>query len=111
MQLKPIIQGLAAIWLVVFVVSFLSLRGAESSDDFASGLSRVAAFLTWQVVAFAVAAIGTLATRQAVARGTQDVKLLGYTPLAVSVFVIAAFVIVMAARFLLVPMLESAGLL
>jgi len=111
MQLKPIIQGLAAIWLVVFAVSFLSLRGGESGDDLASGLSRVVAFLTWQVVAFAVAAAGALATRRAVARGTLNVKLVGYAPLAISVFLIAAFVAIMAVRFLLVPLLESSGLL
>jgi hypothetical protein len=107
MQLKPIIQGLAAIWVVVFAVSFLSLRGGEADEDLASLLSRVAAFLTWQVVAFGVAAAGTLATRHAVARGTQSVKLFGYAPLAISVFVIASFVVVMAARFLIVPAFSS----
>ena len=111
MHLKPIIQGLAAIWLVVFAVSFLSLRGAESGDDFASGVNRVAAFLTWQVVAFAVAAAGALATRRAVAHDTPNVKLVGYAPLAVSVFLIASFVAIMAVRFLLVPLLESSGFL
>ena len=110
MQLKPIIQGLAAIWLVVFAVSFFSLRGG-ASGDLASGLSRVVAFLTWQVVAFAVAAAGALATHRAVAHATPNVKLIGYAPLAISVFVIAAFVAVVAVRFLLVPLLESSGLL
>jgi len=109
MQLKAIIQGLAAIWLVVFAVSFFSLRG--ESDDFASLLSRVVAFLTWQVVAFAVAAAGALGTRQAVARETPNVKLVGYAPLAISVFVIAAFIVIVAVRFLLVPLFESSGLL
>jgi hypothetical protein len=111
MQLKPIIQGLAAIWLVVFAVSFLSLRGGESDGDLASELNRVVGFLTWQVGAIAVAAAGTLATRHAVARGTPNVKLIGYAPLAISVFLIAAFVAIMAVRFLLVPLLESSGLL
>jgi hypothetical protein len=110
MQLKPIIQGLAAIWLVVFAVSFFSLRGDES-DDFTSVLSRVVAFLTWQVVAFAVAAAGALATRRAVAREAPNVKLVGYAPLAISVFVVAAFVAIVAVRFVLVPLLESSGLL
>jgi hypothetical protein len=107
MQLKPIIQGLAAIWVVVFAVSFLSLRGGEVDEDFASLLSRVAAFLTWQVAAFGVAAVGTLTTRHAVARGTRNVKVFGYTPLAISVFVIASFVVVLAARFVLVPAFSS----
>jgi hypothetical protein len=110
MQLKAIIQGLAAIWLVVFAVSFFSLRGG-ASDDFASVLSRVVAFLTWQVVAFAVAAAGALGTRQAVARETPNVKFVGYAPLAISVFVVAAFIVIVAVRFLLVPLLESSGLL
>lgn len=108
MQLKPIIQGLAAIWLVVFAVSFLSLRGGESDDDLASGLNRVAAFLTWQVVAFAVAAAGALATRRAASRDTPS-KLAGYAPLAVSVFVIALFVAIIAVRFYLWPLLVSSG--
>lgn len=111
MQLKPIIQGLAAIWLVLFAASFLALRGLESDGDFASGLNRVVAFLTWQVVAFGVAAAGAFATRHAVARGAQNVKLVGYAPLAVSVFLVASFVAIMAVRFLLVPLLESLGLL
>jgi hypothetical protein len=110
-MLKSIIQGLAAIWLVVFAVSFLSLRGGESDDELASELNRVVGFLTWQVVAFAVAAAGTLATRHAVARGNPDVKLVGYAPLAISVFVIASFVLIMAVRFYVVPLLESSGLL
>ena len=103
MPLKPIIQGLGAIWLVMFGISFLLLRGGEADEDLASALSRVAAFLTWQVVAFGVASLGTLATRHAVARGAQNVKLFGYAPLAISVFVIAAFVIVMAVRFVVLP--------
>ncbi len=109
MQLKPIVQGLAAIWLVVFAVSFVSLRGGASDEDFASGLNRVVAFLTWQVVAFGIAAVGAFATRQAAARGTPNVKLVGYAPLAVSVFLIAAFVLIMAVRFWIVPLLESSG--
>src|SRR5688572_1780188 len=107
MQLKPIIQGLAAIWLVVFAVSFLSLRGGESDEALASELRRVIGFLTWQVVAFAVGAASALATRQAAARGTAKVKLVGYAPLAVSVFVIALFVASMAVRFYLYPLLVS----
>lgn len=109
MQLKPIIQGLAAIWLVVFAASFLSLRGGDPDDEFASVLSRVAAFLTWQVVAFAVAAAGALATRRAAARATPSVKLAGYAPLAVSVFVIALFVAIIVVRFYLRPLLVSSG--
>jgi len=111
MPLKPVIQALAAIWLVVFAISFVSLRDAESSDDLASSLNRIVAFLTWQIVAFAVAAAGTLTTRQAIARGHRNVRVVGYTPFAISVFVIAAFVILMAVRFLVVPMFESVGLL
>jgi hypothetical protein len=109
MQLKPIIQGLAAIWLVAFAVAFMSLRGGESDDDLASELRRVVGFLTWQVVAFAVAAAGALATRRAAARDMPSVKLAGYAPLAVSVFVIALFVAIIAVRFYLWPLLVSSG--
>jgi hypothetical protein len=70
-------------------------------------MNRVVAFLTWQVVAFAVAAAGALATHRAVAHTTPNVKLIGYAPLAISVFVIAAFVAIVAVRFLVVPLFES----
>ena len=111
MPLKPTIQGLAAIWLVTFAISFVSLRGADADEELAGSLGRIVAFLTWQVVAFAIAAAATLTARHAVARGHLNVKLIGYTPLAISVFVIAVFVAVMAIRFVLVPILEALGFL
>jgi hypothetical protein len=108
MSLKAIIQGLAVIWLVLFGISFVSLQVMES-DDFASGLNRIVAFLTWQTIALVVAAIGALATRRAIAKGAQKVKLVGYVPLGISVFLVAAFIAIVAYRVFVVPLFESAA--
>ncbi len=111
MQLKRIIQALAAIWLVLFVASFVTLQTTEPSATDTSGLGRVVAFLTWQVIAFVVAALGAFATRYAVLRGAERIKLVGYAPLASSVFLVASFVAIMAVRLYIVPMLEGLGVL
>ena len=107
MPLKPLIQGLAVIWLVLFTVSFVSLEIMES-DDFASGLSRAAAFLTWQTIALVVAALGALATHHAVAHGTRRIKFVGYAPLVVSVFLVVSFIAIVGVRVLVMPLFESA---
>jgi hypothetical protein len=99
--LKPVIQGLAAVWLVLFLASFWSLRATEQTE-----LARVAVFLTWQVIAFVVAIVGALTARYAVARGVERVKTLGYVPLALSVFLVASFIVLMAIRIWVAPMFE-----
>ena len=57
MPLKPVIQGLAAVWLVLFAASFVSLQVAGSDGGPQSGLARVTAFLTWQLLAFVLAVL------------------------------------------------------
>jgi len=104
MQLKALIQGIAAVWLILFVVSFVSLETVESDGSDRSQLARVATFLTWQAIAFAVAAVGAVTTRYAVARGAERVKLVGYLPLALSVFLVASFIAIMAFRFYVAPL-------
>lgn len=106
MPLKPVIQGLAAVWLLLFVVSFVALRLTESDGTLAADLNRVVAFLTWQGIALVVAAVGAFATRQAVVRGAANVKLVGYLPLALSVFLVASFVAIMGFRVFVVPLME-----
>ena len=101
MPLKPVIQGLAAVWLVLFLASFISLQTVEQD-----WLARVAVFLTWQVIAFVVAILGALTTRYAVARGVERVKALGYVPLALSVFLVASFIALMAFRIWVAPLFE-----
>ena len=101
MPLKPVIQGLAAVWLVLFLISFVSLQTSEQS-----GLGRVAVFLTWQVIAFVVAILGAVAARYAVARGVERVKALGYVPLALSVFLVASFIALMAFRVWVAPLFK-----
>jgi hypothetical protein len=105
MQMKPVIQGLAAVWLALFVISFLSL-GFSASDGTQTGPARVAAFLTWQLIAFVVAMLGAFATRYAVARGVERVRALGYVPLALSVFLVASFVALIGFRVFVAPMFE-----
>jgi len=105
MRMKPVIQGLAAVWLVLFVISFLSLRIA-AAEGAQSGLARVAMFLTWQVAAFVVAMLGAFTTRLAVERGVERVKAVGYVPLALSVFLVVSFIALMAFRIWVAPLFE-----
>jgi hypothetical protein len=105
-QLKPIVQGLAVVWLLLFVVSFVSLRPRGADDGATGDLSRVVAFLSWQTAAFIVAALGALATRLALQRGVGGIKFLGYLPLALSVFLVASFIALMGFRFYVMPLFE-----
>jgi hypothetical protein len=104
MRLKPIIQGLAVVWLLLFVVSFIALQVTDAGDSATSGLNRIVQFLTWQAAAFIVAVIGASATRYAVQRGTEGIKLIGYVPLALSVFLVGSFVALMGFRFYVAPL-------
>ena len=106
MQWKPIIQGLAVVWLLLFVVSFISLQTTATDGGETSRLSRVVAFLTWQTAAFVVAALGALTTRLALERGVAGIKLVGYMPLALSVFLVASFIALMGFRFFVTPLFE-----
>lgn len=105
MPLKPIIQGLAVVWLLLFAASFVVLQTTESEGE-TGGLARIAAFLTWQAIAFVVAALGAFMTRYAAAQGVERVKVVGYVPLALSVFLVASFIALMAFRFYVAPLFE-----
>ena len=91
-------------FVIYFLASFVSLETTESDGTQRAQLARVATFLTWQVIAFAVAAVGAVATRYAVARGAERVKLVGYAPLGLSVFLVASFIALMAFRFYVAPL-------
>ena len=99
-------MGLAAVWLVLFVASFVSLQTTGTDGGPQSGLARTAVFLTWQVAAFVVAMLGAFTTRYAVSRGAQRVKAFGYVPLALSVFLVASFVALVALRIWILPLFE-----
>jgi hypothetical protein len=101
MRIRPVILGLAAVWLVLFVASFVSLGTAQTGSQ--SGLARVVVFLSWQVAAFVVAMLGAGTTRYAVDRGAERVKVFGYVPLALSVFLVASFVALVAFRIWVLP--------
>lgn len=104
MRLRPVILGLAALWLVLFVGSFVSLQATGTDGGSESGLARTAVFLTWQVLAFAVAMLGAFTTRLAAARGAERVKAFGYVPLALSVFLVGSFVALVAFRVWVLPL-------
>ena len=105
MQLKALIQALGVLWLVLFVASFVSVQLSDS-DAPQAGLARIAAFLTWQAIAFVVAALAALATRYAVARGAAGVKMIGYVPLALSVFLVVSFIALIGFRTFVSPLFE-----
>jgi hypothetical protein len=104
--IKPVIQGLAAVWLVLFLASFVSLQVTETDGGPQSGLVRVVAFLTWQLIAFVVATLAAFTTRYAVSRGVERVKAVGYVPLALSVFLVASFIALIGFRFYVAPLFE-----
>jgi uncharacterized membrane protein len=106
MQSKHVVFGFAGVWLVLFVMSFVVVGlGAVEDDDFARRLSKIASFLTWQVVALLVAAITALITQRLAARGAEGVKLVGYVPLALNVFVVVSFIGIVAYRVFVRPLL------
>jgi hypothetical protein len=107
MQLKPIVQGLAAVWLLLFLASFVVLQVTPSGGGYGGTLSRIANFLTWQVLALGVAAIGAFTARVAIQRGVEGIKAFGYWPLGLSVFLVASFVVIVAIRMFVFPTLFS----
>jgi hypothetical protein len=68
----------------------------------------LAAFLTWQVLALVAAAAGALTTRFAIERGVAGIKLLGYLPLGISVFVVVSFIAIVGYRVFVVPLFVAA---
>jgi hypothetical protein len=103
MPLKALIQGLAVVWVMLFGASFFSLQLGGSEQ---TGPARVATFLTWQLIAFVTAAVTAFVTRLAAARGVERVKVLGYAPLALSVFLVASFIALMAFQIYVAPLFE-----
>ena len=103
MSLRTVVHGLAGIWAALMIVSLAASLGGDSADGTAHGLARLASFLTWQVYGLVVAIAGAAFTRAAVARGTVQVKLAGYAPLVVSLFVVGAVVLMIAFRVLVQP--------
>jgi hypothetical protein len=108
MQSKFVVYGFAAVWLVLFAASLVVVRAvAPEDDDYARRLTRIASFLTWQLGALIVAAISALFTQRAAARGTEGLRLPGYGPFAMSLFVLVAFVGIVAYRVWLQPLLAA----
>ena len=107
MQARQIVYALAAVWLVLFVASFVALQLVEDRGDAtAQILNRVATFLTWQSASLTAAGVLAFVTYRAVARGVVKVKLPGYGPLALNAFVVALFIAIVAYRVLVAPALS-----
>jgi hypothetical protein len=77
--------------------------GGESDERGAAGLARMASFMTWQVGALVVAILSAAFTRMASGRGAERIKVAGYLPLAMSVFIVGALVAMIAFRVLVRP--------
>jgi hypothetical protein len=106
MQAKQIVYALAAVWLVLFIASFVALRLVEDAGtETAQILNRVATFLTWQSASLTAAGVLAFVTYRAAARGVAKVKLPGYAPLALNAFVVSVFIAIVAYRVLVAPVL------
>jgi hypothetical protein len=108
MQSKSVVYAFAAVWLVLFVTSFVVVRAvAPEDDDQLRRLSRLASFLSWQLAALFVAAISAFIAQRAAARGSEGFRLPCYGPFALSLFVIVAFVGIIAYRVWLQPLVSA----
>lgn len=103
MSLRAIVHALAAVWGALILVSLTSSLGGEPGDAAQPALARMVSFLTWQTYALVVAIAGAGLTRVAAARGVEKIKLAGYAPLAASLFVVGAVVLMIAFRVLVQP--------
>jgi hypothetical protein len=107
MQSKALAYALATVWLVLFAVSLLVVAGAPDDDDYARRLGRIASFLTWQLCALVVGAVSAFFTQRAVARGVEGLRLPGYAPFGMSLFVMISFVGIVAYRVWFKPLLAA----
>ena len=103
MSSRTIVHALAAVWGALMLVSLTSSLGGEPGDAAQPALARMVSFLIWQLGALGVAIAGTAVTRAAAARGVVTVKLAGYAPLAASLFILGAVVLMIAFRVLVQP--------
>jgi hypothetical protein len=107
MNSKVIAYAFAAVWLVLFAMSLLAVAAAPEGDDYTRRLGRIASFLTWQLSALIVAAVSAFLAQRAIARGVEGLRLPGYAPLAMSLFVVVSFIGIVAYRVWLQPLLSA----
>jgi hypothetical protein len=104
MSYRAVVYALAGVWVALMGLSLALSLGVEAEGDgFTRGLNRIASFLTWQAVAFVVAIVAAALARVGSARGVERIKLAGYLPLAASVFIVGALVVMIAFRVLVQP--------
>jgi hypothetical protein len=92
---------------VLFAVSLLAVAVVPENDDYTRRLGRIASFLSWQLGALIVASVSAFLTQRAAARGIEGLRLPGYAPFAMSLFVIVSFVGIVAYRVWLQPLLAA----
>jgi hypothetical protein len=100
---KRVVYALAGAWAVLMAVSVAISLGGETDERGAAGLARMASFMTWQVGALVVAIVSAAFTRIASGRGAERIKVPGYLPLAMSVFIVGVLVAMIAFRVLVRP--------
>jgi hypothetical protein len=100
-----IVWAVAAVWLVLFLASFVVLQMTPpTGDGVTRGLNRIASFMTWQGAAFGLAMVGALLTYRFGGTSGKYGKLVGYVPLSLSVFLIGTLVAIIAFRVLVAPL-------
>jgi hypothetical protein len=100
---RNVVYLLAALWAVLMLVSLGISLGGESDERGSAGLARMASFMTWQVGALVVAIVSAVFTRIAAGRGAERIKVPGYLPLVMSVFIVGTLVAMIAFRVLVRP--------
>ena len=103
--MQRIVYGMAGMWAALVVTSFVAFEAAApTGDDLTRGLARLSSFMTWQAIALGLAIATALVAHRAVARGVAKVKLAGYAPLALSLFLVASLVAIIAFQVLVKPL-------
>ena len=107
MQLKPIIQALAVVWLVLFVASFVVAANGgvrRRRHERARARRRVPDLAGDRVRRRGARRVrDALRGRRAASRASSSI---GYVPLALSVFLVASFIALMGFRFYVAPLFE-----
>jgi len=101
LRIPAIDASLAGAALALVAIGLLTVYSATTVPGAHEGL--------WmkQLMWLGVAVVGAFAARAAATRGVAGVKAFGYWPLALSVFIVASFTVIVAFRVLVLPMFES----
>jgi uncharacterized oligopeptide transporter (OPT) family protein len=85
--------GLAALWLVLFVLSFVMAAVTEpTGDSFVRGMNRIGVLLGWQFAALIAAIAALVAALSRPRPRSLGVRLAGYGPLSLMLLEVVAVV-------------------